>query len=301
MEHPLFADIIESMSYSEASSPLASLSLLHGDGTGADSGAQSEKKVNFCRESAFMTILIFCGKALIQIGEDETLVWPGDVFLIREGCSFALFPENETDIFIADYQSGIMDNLFLSQISDCPLIYDFLRLLGDKDEFLYFDCHEYHEMFHYARILLMELSTNDAHTDKMVRCATVQFLTAMHRIHRKYLVVSRSSMMKSYLVGDMIRYIANHYQTITLSAAAEHFHYHPAYFSTLFQKLAKCSFSRKLLEIRLERSRYLLLSTDLPVEEICLNLGFREKSYFYRQFKKEYGMTPGAFRKKRLN
>lgn len=49
-------------------------------------------------------------------------------------------------------------------------------------------------------------------------------------------------------------------------------------------------------EIRVERAKELLLSTDLTYEQITDELSFGTQQYFSRVFKKKTGMTPSAFR-----
>jgi AraC-like DNA-binding protein len=51
--------------------------------------------------------------------------------------------------------------------------------------------------------------------------------------------------------------------------------------------------TRKLIE-----ARRLLLNTDKSVSEIGFELGYNEKSYFTRVFKKKTGITPTSFREK---
>ena len=48
--------------------------------------------------------------------------------------------------------------------------------------------------------------------------------------------------------------------------------------------------------IRLEHAARLLKTTDLTVQEIMYEVGFNNKSYFYREFGKAYGLSPKAYR-----
>ncbi|MDK2868497.1 MAG: hypothetical protein PWP38_2812 [Clostridiales bacterium] len=50
--------------------------------------------------------------------------------------------------------------------------------------------------------------------------------------------------------------------------------------------------------LRLSRSVDMLCSTDMPISEICRQLGFRNKTNFYKHFEVEYGCTPAIYRKK---
>ena len=50
-------------------------------------------------------------------------------------------------------------------------------------------------------------------------------------------------------------------------------------------------------ELRLQKAAKLLISSDATIDEIVSAIGYSEKSYFYRTFKKKYGLTPKEFRK----
>ena len=47
---------------------------------------------------------------------------------------------------------------------------------------------------------------------------------------------------------------------------------------------------------RLDTARHLLASTDLSVSEIVYEIGLSNRSYFAKQFKEEFGMTPSEYR-----
>jgi AraC family transcriptional regulator len=47
---------------------------------------------------------------------------------------------------------------------------------------------------------------------------------------------------------------------------------------------------------RVARAREMLATTDLPVAEIALVLGFSDQSHFTRRFREMMGVPPGAYR-----
>lgn len=53
-----------------------------------------------------------------------------------------------------------------------------------------------------------------------------------------------------------------------------------------------------ILQMRLDKAKRLLTSTDTPVGDIALKCGFPELSYFSRVFKQTFRMTPSQYRKK---
>lgn len=61
--------------------------------------------------------------------------------------------------------------------------------------------------------------------------------------------------------------------------------------SILQQSVSRIIETRKLIE-----AKNLLLTTDKPISEIGFELGYEEKAYFTRVFKKNSGQTPSEFR-----
>ena len=49
--------------------------------------------------------------------------------------------------------------------------------------------------------------------------------------------------------------------------------------------------------VRLEQAQHLLKTGNLSVQEVMYACGFVTKTYFYREFQKKYGVTPGEFRR----
>ncbi|NDV84952.1 hybrid sensor histidine kinase/response regulator transcription factor, partial [Bacteroides sp. 51] len=77
-----------------------------------------------------------------------------------------------------------------------------------------------------------------------------------------------------------------------------------------FMGISKASLYRRLKEltdktpsefvrtIRLEHASKLLITTKLTAMEVMFHSGFSNKSYFYREFGKQYGMSPKEYRNK---
>ncbi len=65
----------------------------------------------------------------------------------------------------------------------------------------------------------------------------------------------------------------------------------------MLQQTYKMSFREKLIDVRLHAAEGMLFSTELPVDEIGLEVGYRSPSGFGVAFKKKYGMTPSNYRK----
>ena len=71
-----------------------------------------------------------------------------------------------------------------------------------------------------------------------------------------------------------------------------------SYFRRMFKKFTGISPVQYHLMLRLQRAKDLLVSTDLSVKEIAMELCFQSIFYFTRIFKKKMGIPPTEFRKK---
>lgn len=84
----------------------------------------------------------------------------------------------------------------------------------------------------------------------------------------------------------------------SLTVLADTLGFSSSYLSTLFKKEFGISFQDYVLEQRLERSKLLLLSTDLKNYEIAERIGFIDVNYFGARFKKKYGVSPKQYKSK---
>lgn len=73
------------------------------------------------------------------------------------------------------------------------------------------------------------------------------------------------------------------------------------YYRRLFGTMYGASPVRFLTAYRLSVAKELLTSTELPVGEIAERCGFASSYYFARVFKKELGVTPIAYRKRKTS
>ncbi|MBE6704017.1 MAG: helix-turn-helix domain-containing protein [Ruminococcaceae bacterium] len=85
-----------------------------------------------------------------------------------------------------------------------------------------------------------------------------------------------------------------------LAEISEHLGYSPCYFSRHFHELAGVSYKEYIRKLRLNHAKRLLVSGDMSVAEVATNSGYATLQVFLADFKKVYGETPTAFRKRYL-
>ncbi len=99
-------------------------------------------------------------------------------------------------------------------------------------------------------------------------------------------------------IYNAIIYMEEHLgENLSLTKTASHAALSAPYFCKLFKDVMGCSFSDYLNQIRLQHAAILLGQTDLSVTEVAEKAGFSNGNYFCNVFRRQYQMSPTAFRK----
>ena len=96
----------------------------------------------------------------------------------------------------------------------------------------------------------------------------------------------------------VIRYIEGHYgERLTLGRVADKLGFSLPYLSSLFKKECGMTFRDYLCGVRLKHGATLLRGSDLSIDAVARLVGYEDPAFFYKMFKKRFGMTPDAYRK----
>jgi two-component system response regulator YesN len=84
---------------------------------------------------------------------------------------------------------------------------------------------------------------------------------------------------------------------ISLELVSHLIGFNPTYFSYYFKKETGMNFLEYLVEIRVTKSKELLIDTDKNIAEIAEAVGYMDLKHFSKLFKKYSGLTPSEYRK----
>ena len=96
---------------------------------------------------------------------------------------------------------------------------------------------------------------------------------------------------------------ANYDHQMSLADVASSVHLSVSRLAHLFKEQMGITVIDMLTNVRVDRAKELLLSTEKNCTEICFAVGYNNQSYFTRTFKEMTGLTPKQFREqnKRLS
>lgn len=112
---------------------------------------------------------------------------------------------------------------------------------------------------------------------------------------KKCIEIRRGNMVKP--IKQIQQYMEEHYmEQITQSYLAEMAGMSDSYFSKLFKEECGEGYSEYLIDIRLGKSKKLLMDTNLTIKEIAHQVGYPDEKYYSRLFQKKVGIKPKDFR-----
>ncbi|WP_158630062.1 AraC family transcriptional regulator [Cohnella sp. AR92] len=112
-------------------------------------------------------------------------------------------------------------------------------------------------------------------------------------------LVEKRSMRHDDLIKRINESIARNYSNPNLSLhwIAEELDMSPSYIGRIYKQITFKAIVDVINTVRMEQSLVLLQQTHYSVAEIAERAGFTNPSYFYRMFKRHFGLTPTDYRK----
>lgn len=147
---------------------------------------------------------------------------------------------------------------------------------------------------------LYEMHANGLGGGLYSECLANQFAIHLLRHYCTFEPVFRTyngGLSQSALI-QAIDYIHDHLdEKLSVEAIASHLNLSVYYFCTLFAQSMDISPYQYVLQQRVERVKYLLKTTPLPLSEIAVTCGFNDQTQMSKHFRKLTGITPKAYRK----
>lgn len=101
----------------------------------------------------------------------------------------------------------------------------------------------------------------------------------------------------SPVVQQVVRTLnEKYYEELSLKTLAQKYNVNSSYLGQIFAKEVGVSFSEYLSKIKNIKAKELILNTNMKINDIAKSVGYIDTSYFYRKFKKYFGVCPSIIR-----
>ena len=253
----------------------------------------------------FELIYVHCGTCINLIDGLAVAMKEGDLCLLNTNAvhNIQCCDPDQTVIFNILVLPSVLETAHFKLLSFNNFVSDFfldgLQKKKAKDNYILF--HSTSKQDGYEPICVQMITEYYEHQQALYHISKIIFLfdcllIDLVRSYQQQYDVLLQSRKTTYYFSDVISYMEEHCNTITLQALSDHFGYHPKYLSRLMQQATGYSYSKLLLHLRLNRAKELLEHTPLPITEVVHQVGYRNNTWFFARFQEAFGMTPSQYR-----
>lgn len=149
----------------------------------------------------------------------------------------------------------------------------------------------------------LDMLIHDASDDRDERCRPLLEALVRQLYHELTTPGGDEERKTSPLARRIKYYIENNfYRMVNCSDICDELGVNRSYAAKVFNDNFGMTMNEHLLDLRLEAAKNLLLSQrNLRIEEIAWQCAFADAGYFGRIFRKNFGVTPGEFRKQQTH
>ncbi len=123
--------------------------------------------------------------------------------------------------------------------------------------------------------------------------------TILCELHNQCVATHKSgtSHKKEQLYNDIVNYVRrNLNQNILVSDIANQFGYNEKYLTSAFKKLSGISLKQYVVKEKIEHAKFILIDTNNTIQEIAMQVGYKDSHVFMKSFKRTTGLTPSEYR-----
>lgn len=266
---------------------------------------QARYNLPFLHKTEFIKVgYMLDGECDIWADEKKRILHKGDFYILAPDAWNAAYTGQDKAVLLnVIMRKGTFTNAFYSLLCEEGIISDFFwQMLYSKNPYdgLIFRNQGRQDFEIIIKQIYRECKLKERPSNLLLKSLVMTFLAyALQEKEECFEIIGRGRVKKRKM-ADIIRYMKMHIKDISLSSLAEEMKLSPVYVSRYIKKESGCTFNSLLRKLRLEQAEEMLKTSQCSVEEIAEAIGYLDISSFYRNFKREYGLTPSQYREMQM-
>lgn len=231
------------------------------------------------------------GETANTVNDVEYTANPGDVFLIgpphTHAITFRSTPHLHRDLYYTDESVREVAAMFSEDLYD--------KLCSDDILHFHMSSNTFQTIIRQSEKLELASMDNGGITNdelKKISISVLHFVIGLSQIK----TISATPSYPKWLLDIIQRLSSPEYFTKSVENIVSETYYSHATVSNIFREYLGVTLSEYLINLRLEHAAELLTNTSKSTLEICSAVGYDSLSYFIKQFKKKFGVTPHKYR-----
>ncbi len=235
-----------------------------------------------------------------KVNGNEVILRQGELLLMNQHATQEIFPARENDIAVnIMILPEFFDTVLMMLGNENSMIRDFiidcLKSTSGHIDYLHFQVADVLPVQNLIENLIYTL-LEDIPNARQINQNTVGLLFLHLLQHTQELTIG-GDRFEDEVMMNVFSLIEDNYKEGELSDLCTKLDTDLYTISRIIKRRTGRNFTDLLQEKRLKYAAFLLTTTELPVTDISADVGYNNFSYFYKIFKKEYGITPKEYRK----
>lgn len=244
---------------------------------------------------------MFDGQCTQVINGKEVLLKKGNLLFLDQGSSHSIKEMGKNDILInIVFRNKRMNLEWLTNLNqENSLVFDFLTQNiknNTKQSYLLFNSFDNDHVQEIVKRILTIYFLEKKAVDSMISLYIPILITELIT-NVTYVTGKESGFNTDSLIVDLLDVIEKNHSTISLDSISRKLGYNKNYLSNRIKELTNQTFTELLNGEKIKHAAFFLKNTTLNIEDIMLEVGYQNKTYFYKLFKETYGCTPMQYRK----
>ena len=144
--------------------------------------------------------------------------------------------------------------------------------------------------------IYIEYQRNSKYTSELLNSLMSSFLLRLLQDYEETVRVSKNSELHwNSRFAEILLYIQENYPSLTLDQLSDKFGYSRRQLIRIIRATTGSTFTELQTRLRMEKAACALLARTASVESIAYEVGFEDRTSFYRAFSRYYGCTPGEY------
>lgn len=250
--------------------------------------------------SFFEIVYVLNGNCKNVIENDVIVMNTGDICFLAPDISHTMSVFDDSLVFNILIRKSMFQETFFKLLSDNNVLSIFFtRILysNNSNNYCMFHTLGDNQLETQLRYLIWEGTNKSTYYNYLTESLLLSSFGYILCNHADKVILPKAIVSKLPHVATVLQYIQDNYNTVTLNNVAQHFGYTAPYLSNLIRTTTESSFTEILKHIRLNKACNLLVSTNMSICDISLNVGYQNPEHFHRIFKENFTMTPTGYRR----
>ncbi len=255
--------------------------------------------------SFFEVVYIVQGDCTNYILEQKLSMHSGDICIIAPNTPHTISAFSDDSIVLnVILRTSTFETAFFGTLSENDVLSDFfMRTLyhSPTHPYLLFRTEYDTQLRNIIKYAYDEFSSNHQYKNRMLNSILNTFFILLLRNHGSNVILPNNDIQENdQNLIFILKYIQEHYATITLKELAVFFNYSERQLQRIIKSSTGMSFSENIQKLKMNQAARLLNNPDMSISDIAEKLGYADAGNLRHIFKKYYGMTPMEFRSRSI-